>query len=159
MLYFRLSVKEETKTDFGVVPKTQEYYIPALNYTDAENIFKELVNRDMICQECITTEGKKLLEFKKIIKEEIEDVIGNGDNFYYKVGIKFSTGESNKTSTANFYVSNEDADIYKKVSEHITKKGYLCDAEIISIIKKDRIKWIFERTDEDYKLVYENIVK
>lgn len=159
MLYFKAFILEQTKTDFGVVPKTQEYYVPALNYKDAENIFKELINQDMICQECVTDEGKKMFELKKILKEEFEDVIGNGDNFYYKVGVKFTTGEGNKSSTANFYVSNEDANVYDKMTKHITKVGYLCDAEIVSIVKKDRIKWIFEKTDEDYKSVYDSIVK
>jgi len=89
MMYFKALIKEETKTDFGIVPKTQEYYIPALNYTDAENIFKELINLDMICKECISIENRKQLEFKKILKEEIEGVVGDDSDFYYKVAVKF----------------------------------------------------------------------
>lgn len=158
-MYFKALIKEETKTDFGIVPKTQEYYIPALNYTDAENIFKELINLDMICKECISIENRKQLEFKKILKEEIEGVVGDDSDFYYKVAVKFSTGEGNKTATNNFYVSNDSCDAYKKISEYISKVGYMSDSEIISIVKKDRIKTIFEMTNEDYKLAYDNIVK
>lgn len=158
MLYFKASVKEETKTDFGIVPKTQEYYVPALNYTDAENIFKELINRDLMCIDCVSDEGKKMYEFKKILKEEVEDVIGSDDEFYYKVAVKFTVGEGNKTATSNFYVSNENANVYEKMKTFIDKVGYMCDAEIISIVKKDRIKTIFEMTNEDYKSVYDDIV-
>lgn len=158
MTFFHAIVLEQTQTEFGIVPKTQEYYISAINYTDAEKIFKELINRNMICNSCISDENGKLVEFKKILKEEIEGVIDADENFYYKVIVKFNIGEGTKTAKYNFYIANENINIYDKLTKFISNLGYMSEYEIISIVKKDKIETIFDMSNVDYKLVYDEII-
>jgi len=163
MIYFKAIIKEQTQTEFGIVPKSQEYYIPATNYEKSEKIFKELIKKELICIGCLGDgEGNKVFEIKKILKEEISDVVGDDSECYYKIIVRFSVesdDKSTKTSNTNMYVSAEDAkEAFEKVTEFIKVGGYLCDHEIVSIVKKDKIKTIFKTNDEDYVEVTKNIV-